>query len=568
MMAAAVKAQQVDLSTIGKDLKKKLFDKKPWKISGGINANTVFYTGNAGSGRDPLTYMLSGNMNVSLYGVSVPLSFTYTNAGFSYNYKLPNKPNRLSLHPRYKWITAHVGDVSMTFSPYTLSGHQFTGGGLDLSPRGSWKVSVMGGRLQRAVELDTANRNVQPTYKRMGYGAKVGYDKAKVKFGVSVFRAQDDVNSLAVKPDSLQVYPMANTAVSYEGQFPVMKNLVLKGEYGLSALTGDVRAPRLSDTVSRSFFDKAAGARISTRYFKAYKTQLNYVIGSSSVGVGYEWVDPGYRTLGAYYFSNDLENITVNFAQSLFKGKVNLSGNVGLQRDDLDHEKTGGSRRQVGAVTANYNASERLTMTVTYSNFQTFTNVKPQFQYINQLTPYDNLDTLNFRQLSQNANCNINYVVSNSKDRPKNLNLNFSLQDAFDEQGGVISKGNASAFYNFAGSYAITDVPKSMTISHAFNATYNTIGKNDMLTLGPTVSVNRPYFHKKVNCSGSLSYNLTKANYRIQNQVCSFRLTGTYTFRKKHNFNLSGVGMWRAQARAGMQYDMTATVGYSYSFSK
>ena len=44
----------------------------------------------------------------------------------------------------------------MSFSPYTLSGHLFLGGGVELRPQGPWTVSAMAGRLQKAIPVDTA----------------------------------------------------------------------------------------------------------------------------------------------------------------------------------------------------------------------------------------------------------------------------------------------------------------------------------------------------------------------------------------------------------------------------
>jgi hypothetical protein len=559
-------AQSIDLENIKKNIDSKIKTKKPWKFSGGINASTVFYTGNAGSGREPFNYFINGNVAFSMYGVSLPASFSFTNRGFSYQYKFPNLPNRLSLHPKYKWITGHIGGVAMTFSPYTLSGHQFSGVGFDLSPKGNWKYSMMYGRMQKAVEWDTASRSTLVSYRRRGAGAKLSYSKGKLRLGGSVFYAADDVNSLQLKPDSLQVYPQQNTAVSIEAALPVVKNLVLQTEIGVSALTRDMRAPKYTDSVQRTWLQKILGVNMATNFYKAVKAQLNYTIGSSSMGVGYERIDPGYKTLGAYYFNNDLENITVNFAQSLFKGKINFSGNVGYQRDDLDKDKSGGTHRVVSAFNLNYNASAKFTTALSYSNFQTFTNVKPQFQYINQLTPYDNLDTLNFHQLSQNANLNVNYVLGNNKDKPQNLNLNFSFQDAFDEQGGIVSKGNASQFYNFAGSYSRTNVKKGMNIAGAFNLTYNTIGKNEILTLGPTVMASKQLFSNKVKTSGSVSYNISKPDTGEKTQVMSFRMNAGYVFRKKHNFSLTGVGMVRSTQGKGSQHDLTATVTYNYNF--
>lgn len=567
LFTTSMQAQQVDLENVGKDFKGKLKDKKPIKITGGISANSIFYKGNAGTGRDPFSYFINGNVNVNIYGVNVPASFTYTNRGFSYNYTLPRTPNRLSLHPKYKWVTAHLGDVATTFSPYTLNGLLYTGGGLDLTPKGKWKYSVMGGRLQKAVEYRPENGQTLATYKRFGYGAKVNYDNNSYKWGFSIFKAKDVLGSLEFKPDSLQIYPQQNTAVSIEESMPLVKNLVLTSEYAISALTRDIRAPKYADSNKVDWLVKLFGGSTATNIYKAYKTQLNYTIGSSMVGVGYERIDPGYQTLGAYYMNNDLENITANFAQAFFKGKVNLSGNVGLQRDDLDGKKTGGSRRTVSAVNLNWNASQRFTSSVTYSNFQTYTNVKPQFQYINQLTPFDNLDTLNFRQLSQNGNVNVNYVVSTNKEKPQNLNVNLSFQDSYDMQGGIITEASASQFYNFAGSYNFNNIKKAMSITGAMNVTYNTIGKNEMITLGPTVSVSNQFWNKQIRTNGSVSYNTTPANaVSAGQQVISVRLTAGYVYKKKHNVNISAVSMNRTAGGQKAMYDYTGTIAYNYNF--
>lgn len=562
----SLRGQHIDLENVGKDLKSKL-KKKPFTISGGINASSIFYTGNAGLGRDPFSYFINGNVNLGIFGTNIPLSFALTNRGMSYNYTFPRVPNRLSIHPRYKWVTGHIGDVAMAFSPYTLQGLLFTGAGVDLTPRGKWKYSVMGGRLQKAVEFHPGNGQTLATYKRIGYGFKANYDNGPYKWGLSLFRAADKVNSLQIKPDSLQIYPQENTAISMNHSLPLIKNLVLTGEVGVSALTRDSRAPKYADSNQVNWLVRLLGGKTSTNIYKAYKADLNYTIGSSMVGVGYERIDPGYQTLGAYYFNNDLENITANFAQSLFKGKINLSGNIGLQRDDLDKKKTGGSRRTVMAINLNYNASTRFTSTITYTNFSTFTNIKPQFQYINQLTDFDNLDTLNFRQLSQNANVNINYVISTDKNKPQNLNLNFSFQDSYDMQGDVISSANASQFYNFAGSYTLSNMPKAMNLTAAFNATYNTIGRNEMFTLGPTLAISKQLWNKKVRTNASVSYNTTLPNdITPGQQVFCGRLSGAYVYKKKHTMNLAVVGMNRSVPGKPTIYDYTATVSYNYNF--
>jgi hypothetical protein len=562
-------AQQVDLEHIGDNFKKGLKKKLKFKYSGGVSLNTVFYNGNIGSGREPFNYFITGNFNVSLASLSIPISFNYTNSGFSYNYQFPRLPRRLSLNPKYKWIQAHIGDVSMSFSPYTFNGYLFQGVGFDLKPKGDFSYSFFYGRLQKSVQYvpsQTSGGNTLAAYKRMGYGLKVNYDNPKIKLGASVFSASDIENSLIVKPDSIAIYPQDNTAIGLETSLPIFSKIQLKVEYGLSALTRDKRSQKLSDSSNPGLLYKTFGARQSLNIYHAVKGQLNYTIGTSQVGVGLERIDPGYQTLGAYYFNNDLQNITLNFAQNLFKGKISLSTNIGLQQDNLDSKKASASNRTVIAANVNWNASQRLSISTQYSNFRSFTNIRPQFQYINQLTPFDNLDTLNFYQLSQNANMNVNYVISKDKESPKNLNVNLSLQDAFDEQGGTVAKGNSSTFYNLASSYSQTKSSKYLTWVAAFNVTYNTIGKNNIVTLGPTINVTKGFMKNALKSTASVSYNQTSGVGTTSTKVACFRINGAYTLMKKHNLGLNITSMFKnGVAAQPLQRDITGSINYSLS---
>ena len=143
--------QNIDIENVGKA--------KPIQVSGMVSANGVYYDSNQNNNREPFTYFLRGNLNVSIYGFAVPISYSFTNQGENLDYALPFDFNRISLHPKYKWVTAHIGSVAMTFSPYTLNGHQFTGGGVDLTPPGAFKVSAMAGRLLKATPDDGDERN-------------------------------------------------------------------------------------------------------------------------------------------------------------------------------------------------------------------------------------------------------------------------------------------------------------------------------------------------------------------------------------------------------------------------
>ena len=549
-------AQQVDIEGL-----KNVFKAKPVRFSGGVAANTAFYSGNGNYGRAPFTWFLQGNLNANIFGkINLPFSFNLTNAGHGLSY--PTPPNRLSLHPTYKWIAGHIGDVAMSFSPYTLSGHQFTGVGVDLTPDGPWRISAMGGRLQKAVQYDSA-LGIIPVYKRIGYGAKVGYNQKRYRISISAFAAKDIQNSLSTPPDSLLIFPGKNLALHYEAGIQPLKGMEITAGYATSVLTRDIRDT--TENHNKGFTNAFTRGNGSTAIYHALKAQLNYNFRKSTIGAGYERIDPGYQTYGTYYFNNDLENITVNLAQSLFRDKASISANIGIQRDNLDYSKSGTTRRMVGALNLNYAPTERLQTSFSYSNFQTYMNIRPQFQYINQL-PYQQMDTLNFTQISQNANLNVNVLTSKSEQQMHLLNVNLNFQDASDNQGGTVAKGNSSQFYNMATSYGIQWLQQGMNLTAAYNVSYNTIARNDFITMGPTVSFMARMFKKKLSSGLSSSYNFSKQDNVQISSVLSVRLNASYTLFKKHRLNLNLVNQIRKTQQTKNTTDLTGTMGYSYSF--
>jgi hypothetical protein len=555
-LVGSVSAQ--NLESVGKE--------KPLQISGGASLNQILYSVDGiESRRDPYSYYASGNVNFSLYGWNVPLSFSISNQNTSFQQPF----NQYSLHPTYKWITGHFGYTSMSFSPYTVNGHVFLGGGVDLAPEGKFRVSALYGRFLKAVEADSSNENNIPTYKRMGYGLKASYGDNGNFVDLIVFHAQDELNSVAFIPDSVGVLPEENLVMSISAGKKIFRNFFLKAELAGSALSRDTRAEEANHDTPMSKPKFLYTPRLSSSYYKAFKTSFNYQQQGYVLGVAYERIDPLYRTLGAYYFNNDLENITVNGAMAMLQGKINISASGGTQRDNLDNSKVSTMRRMVGSVNVGYAPSQKLNFSASFSNFQTFTNIRSQFVDINELTPYDNLDTLNFTQISQNATLSTLYMFGANDQRRHSVNLIFTFQDAEDTQGGS-STHAGSEFYNMNAAYAMSLVPQNMTVSLSLNATLNDAPGSSSRTLGPTAAVSKSFFEKKLRTTVSSSYNNTYGNGDKVNAIINGRLKATLTVQKKHNVNLGVVVVNRESNREGGAQaftEYTATLGYAYSFN-
>ncbi|WP_165750041.1 hypothetical protein [Cellulophaga sp. Z1A5H] len=537
-------------------------DKEKWlRYNGGISANGVYYDGTAN--RQDLTYYLTGNLNFNIAGLyNIPVSFTYSNQEF--NFPSPFNFNRFSFHPSYKWVTAHLGDVTMTFSPYTLSGHQFTGAGVELNPEGKFQVSAMYGRFLKATEYDSVAQGGIAAYKRMGFGVKTAYDFEFMKLGVILFKATDTKNSLENPlPIELGLTPKDNAVLSFESDFRVLDKATIHIEYAISGVTEDsrIRDERPNNGVLSFLLDE----NISTNYYNALNASFNYPAGNGSLGFGYERIDPDYKTLGAYYFNNDLENITVNATQTIFDNRLNLSVNAGLQQDNLNKAKTSEQQRVVSAINANFTASERLTLNGSYSNFQSYTNIRDQFDYINQVNAYDNIDTLNYRQISQNANLGINYILKKTEQKQHSTNLNLVYQNSNNQQEGETIEGGLSTFYNGTAAYTLGYPQQNLTFSLAGNTSYNITGVDKSLTLGPTLAVRKQFFDKQLRTNLSSSYNTSYSNGEKQTNIYNFRLGSNYLWLQKHNLSLNFLMLFR-NTTLNSNRDLTLTFGYSYAF--
>lgn len=542
----------------------KIGDKKPLKITGGISANQIGYLSNdVTSRRDPYTWVMTGSLNFNLYDWNVPISYTISN----YNHAFQQPFNQYSLHPTYKWIQLHAGYCNMTFSPYSLSGHTFLGGGVELAPPGIFRFAAMYGQLQRAISPDTGNINIKPAFSRIGYGIKTGINLEGYSIEATMFRASDDPNSMTQLINDSTIKPQENLVLSLSGKATLIQNLVLTGEIAGSCLTSDKTVPLLAGNDKNIYSGTGLLKKHqSTAAHNAYKTGLNYSFDKSAIGLAYERIDPGYSTLGAYYSNNDFENYTANASTSVFNGKVSLSANSGIQYDDLDNKKASKTSRYVYSLNAAYAATQKLNISGAYSNFSTFTNIRSQFETINQTTPIQNIDTLNYTQLSQSSNVNVSYAISNSETKRQNLSFNFNYMVAKDKQASNIS---GSDFYTTNVSYSHGLVPYNLTFTGALNSNYTLMPGSKALTIGPSVSVSKLFFEKTLRTSITVSKNNSYSNGKVLNSCFIARFTGGYAIIKKHNLSMSMIYSNRESFSNKIKKvlnDLTGTLSYNYNF--
>lgn len=550
-------ANSQDLSNMG--------FKKGIKVTGGVNLSNIFYhTSDTVARRDPYQFILSGNVNLNLFGFDTPFSFTYSNSQRSYTQPF----NRLSFTPQYKWIKVYIGYTSMSFSPYTLSGHSFKGAGVELTP-GNWRLALMAGQMKKAIEYNPLNESsVLPSYKRMGYGLKLGYEKGTSSVSVNVFTAKDDENSIHQFPNAAQISPMQNTALGISGRTALFGHLTLEGEYSLSMLNSNLRLGSVtSDSLATKSGNEPSSMQTSaTRTFDAYSAGIGYQSSPFGIMIRYERVAPDYQTLGAYYFNNDMENVTLVPNIRLLKGRLSVSGNAGIQHNNLDKSRGSTTKRWVGAGNINFNPTEKCYLTLNYSNFSTYTNMKPQTD------PFfkNNLDSLNFYQVTNQMGGSANYTFG-KKDAPKSIMINTSYQKAAETNPNA-QNTNSSGFITANTSYSQLLPKAGLSLSVSYNMSASSAPEMKSFYQGPGLNISKMFLKKTLRAGFNSSYNRNTLNGQPGSPVMSTGLNFYYSPKKtqdgKHsiNFNLTWLQRFPSAIQKQKRSEFTGNLNYSFTF--
>lgn len=502
------------------------------KASGGIGFNNSYYLSDGETNRtSPYLYTLSGNANVSLYGWSIPFTVSYSNKKFTTGQPF----NIVGMSPTYKSLTMHIGVRSMSFSPYTLAGHSFLGGGLEYTFQDlGLSVKAMGGRFLKAVAVDTLNPENTPTYNRYGGGLMLSYSKGGNEISLIGFHAQDDENSINTDDYLIDLRPQQNTVYSLSVKKNINSLVTIYGEGAFSAWTRNASDSLISEEESLSqkvFFISATN---STFYYNAYKAGIDLNLKIFTLGASYQRVEPEFKTLGSYNVANDFENISVNASTKLFKSKLSLQGQIGLQRDDLNDDKMSKMNRLVSSAGIVYKPGERLSLTLNYSGFNSTTQIKPvEDQYIEN-TVYDQLDTMNYIQLTQSFTGGLSYKILENDNVSHSISDNASYQKADNEQGDT-RFGNS--LINNSLAYSLAFKESGITLGVSLNGNMSFYDEGDASYLGLGINSSIPAIKKKLRIS--LGVNGAN-NYEDWNKTASlYSVNNSYSLRlwKNHSFN-------------------------------
>lgn len=473
---------------------------KPFTANGSVQLRGVYdnISGTLAT-RVPYSYIFSGNVTFNVYGISMPASFSFSEAERSFRQPF----NQFGISPHYKWITVHLGYRNITFSPYTLGGYTMYGAGIELTP-GKFRFGFMYGRLNRATTLDTTTLSLAPvSFTRKAIAAKIGYGSQNNFIDISFLKGKDDTTSVKVGKnilDSLSVLPAANTVVAISARLTLWKNIFLQGDIGTSLYTRDITSPLSLDSVDDAIIKKIKSVAIvngTSELNTAITGAIGYKAKLYTLKLQYQRIDPGFQSMGAYFFNNDLESYSFAPSFRLFKNKLRFNGSIGLQHDNVQHQKEATSKKIIGTAMLSVDFTGQLGLDINYTNFSN--NQQPQTIRF--------ADSLKIVQATQNLSASPRYtILGTTASHTIVLSANLMQMNDFNNyfaQNAISRNVNYKQFYfNYTYGFIPAKISVYANVSYTDAEAPGTADKNK----GATIGFNKSFFKSAFLVSASVGY--------------------------------------------------------------
>jgi len=532
----------------------KAFDfSKGISFKGGINISTDFYSvSGIDARRSPFSYVLSGSPTITVGEYSFPFSFTIRDQRFSYS-----RPsfNRVGFSPEYKWIKLHIGQRTMNFSPYTFAGRTFNGLGVELNP-GKFRFSAVRGKVRNLfAQRDTITYGAEllPSYERKVEGFKIGFGSQKSFLDLIYFKAEDDLNDDDV--ESFELDPIENVAIGLHGKVRLFKRISFELNAAASALSDNTNSSEIViDHPVAETVDKVFTIRQSTRVSAAGDAALMVKLKKISLGVKYKRVEPYYQSFGVPFMQNDYHSMTFLSRLGLLKNKIRLSGQIGLQEDNLQNVRAIGTQRIIGNASAQIFISKKLNLGLRYSNFTREST--PGLVELN--------DTLRYVLVSQQTGITATYSTK-SEDNSSNFTFYANRQSI--EDRSVVSRlqGDIGAFTTGL-SYGFRQKTTGLSIRPTVNYNRYPVGDDIQERYGGGLRLSRKFLEDKLRVNLSSTYNINDLNKFKTGSVWSNRLGLNGRINDIHNVNLSLSLIKRASLVRPDFTELRTSLGYGYIF--
>lgn len=525
----------------------------PLIISGAVGTQNTYRYSSVGDGYgSPLSNTVYANLNISLYGFSMPFSLYYSNDNLSFNYPQIS----FNLTPSYKNWTGHLGQSSMAMSNYVMN-MSFNGVGLEYNSD-KLRAGAFYGRLRNAINADPTDPFARtPQYKRLGWGFKVGYGSGKHYIDLYLLRAYDCENSI----DELwrqQVSPQENIVVGLKGCVTPFNWLSFTANVATSVFNTDLRAPNVP---VKTDFDDIFDVKYSSLMRFAGDVNANISIKGVNASISYRMVQPDYTSLGTYYLSNNYHSLGITFGTTLFN-KVSLSGTFSGQADNLSNEQLYTTCGYVYSASATARLGKGFTLTAGYNGY--LQTQRDGTRAVNDSTKIHRLMSSYSLTPSYSFDTELlGHSLSLSANLTKNEDLNKFATGESDVKTTALGLS-----YNVDVKPIETDF--TLTYSHQESKGFKSKYISDVASLGTSRSFLK---EKNLNLSASVSLCYNEIERQSKSLSLGADFAASYNLKKVHMFSASAafnkygdVNITKTRSNLDCT-DITVSLNYTYTFT-
>ena len=518
-------------------------DLRPLTLSGNIGFTARGYLANGiANRRAPAEILTTAGLNFSVFGLSSGINILYSTDQSS----LRQNMNDLSFNTSWRWLTVQAGDVSPGFSKNGINGLRIRGGYIKAAP-GDWMVELAGGKSRRRVGVSQKIGFRQPAFERWSFAGKVGYGKEdKNHLYLSSHYSLDKSSSLD-SPGSIT--PQENLTITPDFKVIFWKGLLsLESEITFSAFTRDLNTPTLplAGTGLPTFLENFMQPHTSSRINYAGEVEANLNLDSFSLGMGYERIQPGYRSLGIGQIRDDHQVISINPVVGLLDNKLKLQSNLSFGRNNLLNTRLQTRRETNVGTNIQFQLNDRITINANHNIL------------INSLSSNAASDTA-FQQgfaLDQQQVSNTVVLQPNVMIQHNRVTHNFSLAGTFFNFNRTFDNlptgaGNNEATYNtYAANLSYSLVyPSGLAINAAGNLIINKTDRSDSQTIGGNVGASYALLERALRITFNGGFNQienqsspvggVQSTSNLKSRQIMLNLSANYRLSDKDTFSLT-----------------------------
>lgn len=553
-MSVDVAAQSLSLNTISTIAKS-----DPLVITGAVGTQNTYRYSSVGTGyASPMSNSIYANLNISVYGISMPFALYFTNDGLDWNYP------HLTFHltPAYKNWRGHFGQSTMAFSSYVMN-TSFNGVGLEYNSE-RIRAGAFYGVLRSAVNDDPTDPFARmPQYKRVGWGFKAGYGTGRNYIDVYFLRAYDRPSSI---DDTWRRYisPQENIAIGVKGALAPTKWLSFTGNVATSLFSTDTDAPKL-DTLATPAASRFSNGIMDIRYSSmarfAGDVNVNLTFPGISGSITYRIVQPDYTSLGTYYMANNYHSLGVSLNTMLFR-KISLAGNFSGQSDNLTDQQMYTTKGFIYSAMASTRIGNHFNISAGYNGYT---------QVQSDGTARVN-DTIKVHRRTSSFTCTPSYMTDNET-LAHMASISFNYTSNKDLNKFAIGESDVKTTAigaNYTMSVKPWNTDFGITLSNQQSLGY----KTKYVSRIATFNTGHTFFEANpLNVSGSISMIYNEVERQSKSLNIGGDISASYTLKQYHVFTTSASfykygDVNPTKLRSNLdRTDITVSLNYAYTFS-